>query len=328
MKARKYFIILSIICLLVSSTVTEDDYCPSGMRKTYVDDLNMDSYGSARRWLAATCFFHYPGSLFYKRKVLIEPRFEVHYKTTIDAVQMVEVSGEQKIYGFTIVISGYKNTISGYVGRSISGNYPPSSLQFQDIGYNNFVNALIIEFDFWKDSYDPADSSFSIRYCGTTCHSYDNKAQVSKKLTTQMYKPGQKNEWDFRLVYSDKTLILYSGPNIVLHQMSYDLEKTLGTNIAFVGFTGFMESTGQEVNIMGTFICEDNYVISKMKGQFYQNGKFYDEMDYAAGQTINYAFSFIDNQGKTVPHTYGYNIWDYSFFLTQDCDKKGSYTIS
>ena len=69
--------------------------------------------------------------------------------------------------------------------------------------------------------------------------------------------------------------------------MSYDLEKTLGTNIAFVGFTGFMESTGQEVNIMGTFICEDNYVISKMKGQFYQNGKFYDEMDYAAGQTIN-----------------------------------------
>ena len=49
MKARNYFIILSIICLLVSSTVTEDDYCPSGMRKTYVDDLNMDSYGSARR---------------------------------------------------------------------------------------------------------------------------------------------------------------------------------------------------------------------------------------------------------------------------------------
>ena len=328
MKARNYFIFLSFIFLLVSSAVTEDDYCPSGMRKTYVDDLNMDSYGSARRWLAATCFFHYPGSLFYKRKVLIEPRFEVHYKTTIDAVQMVEVSGEQKIYGFTIVISGYKNTISGYVGRSISGKLPPSSLQFQDIGYNNFVNALIIEFDFWKDSYDPADSSFSIRYCGTTCHSYDNQAQVTKKLTTQMYKPGQKNEWDFRLVYSDKTLILYSGPNIVLHQMSYDLEKTLGTNIAFVGFTGFMESTGQEVNIMGTFICEDNYVISKMKGQFYQNGKFYDEMDYAAGQTINYAFSFIDNQGKTVPHTYGYNIWDYSFFLTQDCDKKGSYTIS
>ena len=64
MKARNYFIFISIICLLVSSTVTEDDYCPSGMRKTYVDDLNMDSYGSARRWLAATCFFHYPGSLF------------------------------------------------------------------------------------------------------------------------------------------------------------------------------------------------------------------------------------------------------------------------
>ena len=327
MKERNLFLFLTIICILFSSIFSEDDTCPSGMRKTYVDDLNMNSYGSARRWLAATCFFQFPGSLFFSRKVLIEPRFEVHYKTAIDAVEIVENSGEQKIYGFTIVISGYKNTISGLEARSVAGG-TSSSIKFQDIGYNNFVNALIIEFDFNPDDYDPGDSSFSIRYCGTSCHSYDSIAQVSKKLTTQAYIPGQRNEWDFRLVYKEKTLILYSGPNNVLHQMSYDLEATLGTNIGYVGFTGFMESNRGEVNIMGTFMCEDNYVISKMKGTFYQNGNFYEEANYEPGQTINYAFNFIDNQGKKVPHTFGYDIWEYSFYITQDCDTKGSYTIS
>jgi hypothetical protein len=66
------------------------------MRKTYVDDTNMISYGSARRWLAAVCFFQFPGSLFFERKVLIEPRFEVHLKAAVDAIDVVESSGEQK----------------------------------------------------------------------------------------------------------------------------------------------------------------------------------------------------------------------------------------
>ena len=104
------------------------------MRKTYVDDLNMDEYGSARRWLGAVCFFQFPGSLFFSRQVLIEPRFEVHLKSAVDAIDIVESSGEQKIYGYTIVISGYKNTLSGLDSRTVSSS--SSSLSFNDIGYN------------------------------------------------------------------------------------------------------------------------------------------------------------------------------------------------
>ena len=193
MNAKSLFIFLIIFSLLITSTISAQDSCPSGMRKTYVDDKNMVSYGSARKWLAAVSFFQYPGSLFFQRKVLIEPRFEVHLKAAVDAIKVVENSGEQKIYGYTIVISGAKNTISGYKGRNVQGQNP-STLKFTDIGYNNFVNALIIEFDFVQDYYDPGANSFSIRYCGTTCSSYDNQAFASYTLKNQKYNPGKKNQ--------------------------------------------------------------------------------------------------------------------------------------
>ena len=129
MKTTNLFSFLLLFFLLFSSTISADDSCPSGMRKTYVDDLNMKEYGSARSWLGAVCYFQFPGSLFFSRQVLIEPRFEVHLKSTVDAVEAVESSDEQKIYGYTIVISGYKNTISGLEGRSVSSG-SSSSLTF------------------------------------------------------------------------------------------------------------------------------------------------------------------------------------------------------
>ena len=326
MKSRNIFSFLFLLSLLVSSTISADDACPSGMRKTYVDDLNMDEYGSARRWLGAVCFFQFPGSLFFSRQVLIEPRFEVHLKSAVDAIDVVESSGEQKIYGYTIVISGYKNTLSGLDSRVVSSS--SSSLSFTDIGYNNFVNSLVIEFDFVKDNNDPGDNSFSIRYCDTSCYSDDANVFTKKALTNQKYIAGQKNTWDFRFVYENKKFYLYSGPNNNLYESDYDLEKTLGTNIAYVGFTGFMESNRGEINLMGTFMCEDNYIISKIKGFFFKDGKFSEQATYKPGEIISYAFYFINSQDKPVPHTFGFDIWSYTFYATQDCNSPPVYTIS
>ena len=328
MKARNLFFFLTLFSLLYTSVFSVEDSCPSGMRKMYVDDTNMVSYGSARKWLGAVCFFNFPGSLFFQRKVLIEPRFEVHLKAAVDAIEQIENASEQNVYAFTIVITGNKNTISGLKSRTVTGG-ASASQTYSELGYNNFVNAVVIEFDFVKDYEDPDGSSFSIRYCRSSCMSSDYRATVSQKLTSQRYVAGQKNEWDFRLVYANKQLTLYSGPNAVLHTMSYDLESYLGTNIAYVGFTGYMESTRGEINLQGTFVCEDNYVISKMGGSFYENyDDFYSYSTYEPGATIQYAFEFINTEGKEVPHTYGYDIWDYNFYVTQDCDSKGAYTIS
>ena len=139
---------------------------------------------------------------------------------------------------------------------------------------------MIIEFDFVQDVHDPAPNSFSIRYCGTTCHSYDNTAFFRKALDRQKYIPGTRNEWDFRFVYQRKRIFIYSGSNSIIYQGNYDLERQLKTNIAYVGFTGFHESSSTELNIMGSFICEDNYVISRMKGNFLKNNRLYQTTDY------------------------------------------------
>ena len=117
MKAKINIFVQFILLILLSTFIVAEDSCPAGMRRTYVDDVSMIPYGSARAWYAAVCYFQWPGSLFFKRKVLIEPRFEVHLKAALEKVTTVEKTDEQKIYGFTIVISGYKNTVSGYVSR-------------------------------------------------------------------------------------------------------------------------------------------------------------------------------------------------------------------
>ena len=188
---------------------------------------------------------------------------------------LLEKAKEQKIYGFTIVISGHKNTISGLEGRSFVGD-ESDNYSFEDIGYNNFVNSLIIEFDFVKDTYDPDSDSFSVRYCEKSCFISDYKAMYSARLTSQRFDPNKANNWDFRLIYDTKKLTIFSGPNEILYSTNIDLEEKLGTNIAFVGFTGFMESNRREISLIGSFICEDNYVISKMPGNFFVNNQLFE----------------------------------------------------
>ena len=325
MKTKIFCFLLLFISTLFSFSLALEDSCPSGMRKLYVDDKNMLQYGSARSYLAAVSYFGFPGSLFFRRKVLIEPRFEIHLKAQTDPIDIVEKEKENKLYGFTMVISGYKNTISGLEARSYTnGN---DNLVFEDIGYNNFVNSLVIEFDFEKNQYDPDTSSFSIRYCDTSCHSYDINAFYSSRLNNQRYDPSKVNNWDFRLVYNNKKLYLYSGPNDVLYSTNYDLEARLGTNIAYTGFTGFIESNRRELTIIGTFICEDNYQMPLMPGNFYINKQKYDTATYEAGSPINYIFSFINDKRQIVPHTYGYDIWNYTFNLNTDCGHE-SYSMT
>ena len=324
MRTKNLYLVLVFFYLFLSSFIQADEGCPAGMRKTYVDGENMDQQGTGRRATGSLAYWSEPGALHFNRKVLIEPRFEIHLKAVYDAIIPVENKGEQKVYGFTMVISRDKNTVTSYEHFAVNGHLYDT--QIVDIGYNNFRNALIIEFDFEKDKNDPDYSSYSIRYCGSSCNSDDSNAFVKGSISNQKYNPGKKNNWDFRFLYKDKTIYLLSG-TVQICKASFDLERTLGTNIANVGFTGFVASTRHDLNIVGSFICEDNYLMSKMKGWFYEGGRTYSERNYEPDKRIEYAFNFINNQGKKVPHTYGHNIWSYSFYITQDCDKTRHYAI-
>ena len=306
MKTKKIISFIALFLLIfIIQTIHTQDSCPNGMRKTYLDETTATDEGSARNYVPALNFYEGNGALWYRRKVLIEPRFEVHLKAGIKAIDIIENSKEQNLEGFTIVISKNKNKLS-----SASNNY---------IGYNGFTKSYIIEFDFNKNLHDPDDSSFSFRYCDSECTNDDDNAFISGKIVNQRYDPTKDMNWDFRLIYVDKKLYLYSGPNEVIFTYNVDIQSILESNTAYIGFTGNMNGNRRELNVLGTFVCEDNFDISKMSGKFYVNEQELDTYTYKAGETVQYLFSFINNKGQVIPHCFKQGIWTYSFSLSLDC---------
>ena len=71
MKAKNLFIMLVFFYAFLIAFIQADEGCPAGMRKTYVDDMNMNQYGTARKSIGAVCFGDEPGSLYFSRQVLI-----------------------------------------------------------------------------------------------------------------------------------------------------------------------------------------------------------------------------------------------------------------
>ena len=305
MKAKNISFLVLVLWMLVIQTIYADDTCQSGMRKMYLDETTAYDEGSARNYVPAINFYEGSGALWYRRRVLIEPRFEVHLKAALQKAEVIESSSEQTLEGFTIVISGNKNRLS-----TASSDY---------MGYYGFTKSYIIEFDFKKGNKDPDDSSYAFRFCDNDCSNDDSKAYLSGKLNSQRFDPTRNMNWDFRLIYGDKKLILYSGANDQIFSYSVDLAKTLDSFTAYVGFTGHMSGNRRELNVLGTFVCEDNFDISRMTGKFLVNEKEYDTYTYDGGANVQYIFSFINSKGQVVPHCFKQNIWTYSFSLSLDC---------
>ena len=305
MKAKNISFLVLFLWMFIIQSIYADDTCQSGMRKMYLDETTAYDEGSARNYVPAINFYEGAGALWYRRRLLIEPRFEVHLKAAIKKAEIIESSKEQTLEGFTIVISGNKNRLS-----TASSDY---------IGYYGFTKSYIIEFDFNKGTQDPDDSSYSFRFCDTTCSNDDSKAIVYGKLNSQRFDPTRDMNWDFRLIYADKKLTLLSGANDPIFKYDVDLAKTLESYTAFVGFTGYMNGNRRELNVLGTFVCEDNFDISRMSGKFYVNEKEYDTYSFEGGENVQYLFSFINTKGQIVPHCFKQGIWSYNFALSLDC---------
>ena len=306
MKAKqKISFLVLFLWMFIIHSIYADDTCQSGMRKMYLDETTAYEEGSARNYVPALNFYQGNGALWYRRRVLIEPRFEVHLKASLQHVEVIESSKEQTLEGFTIVISKDKNKLS-----TASGDY---------LGYYGFTKSYVIEFDFNKNNHDPDDSSYSFRFCDSDCSNDDDKALTNGRLTTQRFDPTRDMNWDFRLIYEDKKLTVYSGANQQIFSYSVDLSAKLETYTAYVGFTGYMSGNRRELNMLGTFVCEDNFDISRMTGKFYVNDEEYDTYSYKAGENVQYVFSFINTKGQIVPHCFKLGIWTYSFSLSLDC---------
>ena len=292
------FLVLFVWMIFIQK-IYGNETCGEGMRKMYLNETTSYNEGTATNVVPAIITFVGDGALWYKRRVLIEPRFEVYLKAAIKSTNVTALKG------FTIVISGNKNTLQ----------LGPSDY----MGYYGFTKSYIIEFDFNKGNHDPDDSSFSFRFCDKDCSNDDSHAILSGKLSRQIYDPTRDMDWHFKLIYSDKKLSLYHLDDTVIFTHNVDLNATLETYAAFVGFTGYKTEKKGELNVSGTFICEDNFDISKMRGKFYVNKKEYEKYIFESGENFQYLFSFINIRGQIVPHCFGLGIWNYNFSLSLDC---------
>ena len=301
-----------LLLLFLFSYITAADTCPTGMRKLFLDNQSALAYGAARNEIPAVTFYEGNGALWYNRKVLIEPRFEIHLKVGLNKVNVIESTDELILEGFTMVISEINNK----VGSGIAEN----------IGYSGFLKSLIMEFDFNRNSYDPDSSSYSLKFCSSTCSGDDSNAIYKGKLTIQRFDPTKNINWDFILIYNENKIKVYSGPNDELYQYSINLSEKFGSNLVYVGFTGYQRGNRRELNLLGNFICEDNFDLTRMKGSFVVDGKKLLTASYKAGNKVYYAFSFFNNRGNSVPHCYKTNVWSYEISLSVDC--KTPYAIS
>jgi len=171
------------------------------------------------------------------------------------------------------------------------------------MGYYGFIKSYIVEFDFNKNNKDPDDSSYSFRFCDNDCSNDDTKAIGFGRLSSQRYNPTKDMNWDFRLIYDNKKLKIQSGSQ-AFYTEDVNLKENLGTYAAFVGFNGYMNGNKRELNVLGTFVCEDNFDITKMAGKFYVNENEYERYPFEAGENIQFLFSFINTKGQSVPHCF------------------------
>ena len=72
-----------------------DETCNSGMRKMYLNETTAYHEGSARNYVPAINSYEGNGALWFRRRVLIEPRFEVHLKAAIQKVEVIESEKDQ-----------------------------------------------------------------------------------------------------------------------------------------------------------------------------------------------------------------------------------------
>ena len=92
--SKKLSFLILFLWMLFFQLIATEDMCPNGMRKTFLDETTALDEGSARNYVPAINFYEGNGALWYRRKVLIEPRFEVHLKASIEGDDYIESNKE------------------------------------------------------------------------------------------------------------------------------------------------------------------------------------------------------------------------------------------
>ena len=294
-----------LISLLLSLSTVHSETCSSGMRKTYLDNTNTNIIGAARRIPLSIAYYEARGgAVWFNRRILVEPRFEVHLKVSVTDLTKDQDDWQHIIDGWSIVISTTSNKLG----------YP-----YGAIGYQDFTNSYVVETDLFQNAGDFSCNTLSIHKCtGTAVCSASESGTKQVNLVNQIYNPSVPQTFDIRLMYSDGVVKVYSGDQQMLTD-NFNFTDVYGSEALYLGFTGFFRGNRKELNMLGSFICEDNYDVTKMNGHFLVNGEVKDSVTVKAGGIITYLFCFINSKNQIIPHAYNLGIWSYTFYLNVPC---------
>ena len=283
---------LLTLSLLLSISFSADT-CSAGMTQIYINSTSFTGFGSAQAGTGEFLLGNGNGAVWFNRRILVMPRFEMHLKASLD---YASGSDEQTFDGFTFVISKAR---SKTVGEGSADT----------IGYYGFTNSYVAEFDFKKDTNDPDASSFSFRYCDSSCSSDDVNAIYKAKLSDQRYSSTVNMSWDFKLIYSDNKLQFYSGANTLLYTYTVNLWNIFGEPGAYIGHTAYLKTSKRTLKFSG-FVCEDDYDMAKMHGLFLFNGEKTSTVSLTPTQHCTYLDSFKNVLGQDLP-VLKLGIWTY-----------------
>ena len=104
-----------LLSLLLCLPTVYSETCSSGMRKTFLDNTNTNIIGAARRIPLSIAYYEAAGgAVWFNRRILVEPRFEVHLKVTLTELTKDQDDWQHIIDGWAIVIPTTANKLGLY----------------------------------------------------------------------------------------------------------------------------------------------------------------------------------------------------------------------
>ena len=241
----------------------------------------MNALGTAVRSPLSIAWTTPTGALWLNRQVLVHPKFEVGLKVTINAHGCYDDNFNNPMDGWTIILSKTNN----YIGQSGDNK-----------GYNGIYDAIVTEFDFHYnyEAGDISGNSVSIHKCfQSNCSPIENSNTIQRNIA-QTYDRCQVMSYDIVLLYNNGNYRIQLGDSYIV-DTTEDLNERF-SGWAFLGFSGFFQGQRRELQIFGSYFCEDDYTLS---------------FDYK----YQYSSAWFISKAVTVPAGSSFNIYVHSSII-------------
>jgi len=135
--------------------------------ETYIQPSDLSAFGSGQTSKPVIAARDVEGAIWYRRPVILSPRFELHFTVYLESACFNIWAWAND--GFVVTLSKTTNYLRGGGGL---------------LGYHNIYDALVGEFDFWRNYQegDIGDDTMSIHQCFKKSCTYEEIGTKQVKL--------------------------------------------------------------------------------------------------------------------------------------------------